>query len=54
MAGLLGSESPFTAIDRRLEAFAAERRAQFRWQMGVMPGGFGAMLGDMALGFHWL
>jgi hypothetical protein len=49
-----GRESPFTAIDRGLEAFAPEHRAPFRWLMGIMLGGFGAMLGVMALGFHWL
>jgi hypothetical protein len=42
-------------------ALAAEHRADFRWLLGVMLAGFatmlgafGAMLGVMAHGFHWL
>jgi hypothetical protein len=31
-----------------------DQRADFRWLLGVMLGGFGAMLGVMAHGFHWL
>src|SRR5437773_1013121 len=51
----------FEAIDRRIDALTSEHRADFRWQLGVMLGGFatmlggfGAMLGAMAHGFHWL
>ncbi len=51
----------FDAVDRRFESMAAEHRADFRWLLGimlggfgVMLGGFGAMLGVMAHGFHWL
>jgi hypothetical protein len=51
----------FEAIDRRIDALTAEHRADFRWLLGVMLGGFatmlggfGAMLGAMAHGFHWL
>ena len=51
----------FDAVDRRFESLAAEHRADFRWLLGimlggfgVMLGGFGAMLGVMAHGFHWL
>ncbi len=48
-------------IERRIDALAAEQRADFRWLLGTMLGGlaamlggFGAMLGVMAHGFHWL
>ncbi len=44
----------FEVIDRRIDALASEHRADFRWLLGVMLGGFGAMLGVMAHGFHWL
>ncbi len=48
-------------IERRLDQIAADQRADFRWLPGVMLGGFsvilgsfGAMLGVIAHGFHWL
>jgi hypothetical protein len=41
-------------IDRRLGSVLAEQRSHFRWLLGIMLGGFGAMLGVMAHGFHWL
>lgn len=41
-------------IERRVDAVAAEQRADFRWLLGIMLGGFGALLGVMAHGFHWL
>ena len=48
-------------FERRLDMHAAEQRAEFRWLLGVMLAGlttllgaFGAMLGVMAHGFHWL
>ncbi len=51
----------FEAIDRRIDTLTSEHRADFRWLLGVMLGGFatmiggfGAMLGVMAHGFHWL
>lgn len=31
----------------------SESRSDYRWQMGLMLGGIGAMLGVMAHGFHW-
>ena len=58
---LAAMEGRFTAIDRRFDALASEQRADFRWLIGVMLGGFaatiggfGALLGVMAHGFHWL
>jgi hypothetical protein len=33
---------------------AAEHRGNFRLLLGMILGGFGAMLGAMAHGFHWL
>ncbi|HTW72377.1 MAG TPA: hypothetical protein VME47_21020 [Acetobacteraceae bacterium] len=58
----------FGGIERRLDvqaaelrALAAEHRAEFRWLLGAILGGFttllgaiGAMLGVVAHGFHWL
>lgn len=52
-------------IERRQDVLArelrVERRADFRWLLGIMLGGFtmmpglpGALLGVMAHGFHWL
>ncbi len=44
-------------IERRMDAVSAEQRADFRWLLGIMLGGFGASchrLGIMAHGFHWL
>lgn len=48
-------------LERRGEAQAAEQRTEFRWLLGIMLGGFtavlgafGAMLGVMAHGFRWL
>lgn len=48
-------------LERRMDAFATDQRADFRWLMGAMLGGFaamlggfGALLGVMARGFHWL
>ena len=48
-------------IERRVDmqaadirALAAEHRSDFRWLLGTLLGGFGAMLGVMAHGFHWL
>ncbi|HTW72378.1 MAG TPA: hypothetical protein VME47_21025 [Acetobacteraceae bacterium] len=48
-------------FERRLDMQAAEHRTEFRWLLGVMLGGFttllgafGAMLGVMAHGFHWI
>ncbi len=47
-------ERRFDAMERRFDALTAEHRADFRWLLGIMLGGFGAMLGVMAHGFHWL
>jgi hypothetical protein len=49
-------------FERRLDLFGATHRSDFRRLPGVMlaagcttlPGAFGAMLGAMAQGFHWL
>ena len=48
-------------IERRMDAMSADKRADFRWLLSIMLGGFGAMLGGfsavlgiMAHGFHWL
>ncbi len=48
-------------LERRMDLLAADQRADFRWLLGVMLAGFttllgafGAMLGVMAHGFHWL
>jgi hypothetical protein len=48
-------------IERRMDMLSATQRADFRWLVGIMFGGFSvtiagftAMLGVMAHGFHWL
>jgi len=37
-----------------LERIEREQRADFRWLVGIMLGGFGALSTVMAHGFHWL
>ena len=44
----------FERLDRRIDALTMTYRADFRWLLGIILGGFGAMLGVMAHGFHWL
>lgn len=51
----------FDTLDRRIDVLAATQRADVRWTLDVMFGGFSAtiagfaaMLGVMAHGFHWL
>jgi uncharacterized protein YhaN len=46
--------SHFDTLDRRIDGLALEHRRDTRWVLGIMLGGFGAMLGVMAHGFHWL
>ena len=48
-------------LERRFDRFETQQRAEFRWVLGVMLGGFatmlgafGAMLAAMAHEFHWL
>ena len=41
-------------VERRMDAFMAEQRAEFRWLLGIFLAGFGAILGVLAHGFHWL
>jgi hypothetical protein len=48
-------------LERRLDLLAADQRADYRWLLGIMLGGFATMLagfagllGVMAHGFHWL
>ncbi|MBN9562627.1 MAG: hypothetical protein J0H14_18150 [Alphaproteobacteria bacterium] len=48
-------------VERRLDTLASDQRADFRWIVGIMLGGFVAVLGAfagllgvMAHGFHWL
>ncbi len=47
-------ERRFEASDRRFEALMAEYRSDLRWLLGIMLGGFSALLAVMAHGFHWL
>jgi hypothetical protein len=53
-------ERRIDALERRFDSLATEQRADFRWLIGIMLGGFGTMLGGfgatlaiMAHGFHW-
>ena len=48
-------------LERRIDLLAAAQRSDFRWLLGIMLAGFttmlgafGAMLGVIAHGFHWL
>jgi len=47
-------ERRLDSMDRRIDTVITDQRADFRWLLGIMLGGFGAMLGVMARGFHWL
>ena len=47
-------ERRLDSMDRRIDAVVTGQRADFRWLLGTMLGGFGAMLGVMAHSFHWL
>jgi hypothetical protein len=54
-------ERRLDVVDQRFDVLAASQRADFRWLVGIMFGGFSAtiagfatMLGVMAHGFHWL
>jgi hypothetical protein len=42
------------SMGRRIDGVVTDQHADFRWLVGIMLGGFGAMLGVMAHGFHWL
>lgn len=46
-------DRPFEEIERRPDSIVHEHRADFRWLIGAMTAGFGALLGVMAHGFHW-
>ena len=41
-------------IKADLRDLRSESRSDYRWQMGLMLGGFGALLGVVAHGFKWL
>ena len=41
-------------IKADLRDLRSESRSDYRWQMGLMLGGFGALLGVVAHGFHWI
>jgi hypothetical protein len=45
-------ERRLDSMDLRIDAVVTDQRADFRWLLGIMLGGFGAMLGVMAQGFH--
>ena len=60
-ATLARIERRLDSMDRRIDGLGATQRADFRWLVGIMFGGFSAtiagfatMLGVMAHGFHWL
>jgi hypothetical protein len=44
----------FEGLDRRIDALTMTYRADFCWLLGIILGGFGAMLGVMAHGFRRL
>jgi uncharacterized damage-inducible protein DinB len=41
-------------IEQRLDRAEASTRADYRWVLGIMLGGFAGLLGVMAHGFHSL
>ena len=43
-----------TDMQAGFAAQRAESRADYRWLLGIMLGGFGALLAVMAHGFRWL
>lgn len=47
-------DSRFDRMDARLDRMVSDQRADFRWVLGIMLGGFAGLLGVMARGFHWL
>jgi hypothetical protein len=54
-------ERRLEGLERRIDAVNSEQRADYRWLLGIMLGGFATMLGGfagllgvMAHGFHWL
>jgi hypothetical protein len=42
------------SLDRRMLALEAAQRADFRWLVTIMLGGYASLLGVMAHGFHWI
>jgi tetrahydromethanopterin S-methyltransferase subunit G len=53
-AGIERIDRRLEGLERRIDAVNSEQRADYRWLLGIMLGGFAAMLGVMAHGFHWL
>jgi len=47
-------EQAVRTMTASLERIEREQRADFRWLVGIMLGGFGALSTVMAHGFHWL
>ncbi len=54
-------ERRLDSLEQRMASFGREQRSSFRWLLGIMlgeftamPGGFGALLGVMTHGLHWL
>ena len=44
----------FADLRAEIRDLRSESRSDYRWQMGLMLGGFGALLGVVAHGFHWI
>lgn len=48
-ASLERIERRFDAVERRTDTLVADQRADFRWMLDIILGGFGTMLGASAL-----
>jgi hypothetical protein len=44
----------FADLRTEMRLIRTDARSDFRWMLGIMLGGSGALLGIMAHGFHWL
>jgi hypothetical protein len=44
----------FADMRTEMRLIRTDARSDFRWLLGIMLGGSGALLGIMAHGFHWL
>jgi hypothetical protein len=41
-------------LSGQIRELRTTQRADYRWLLGIMLGGFAGLLGVMARGFHWL
>jgi hypothetical protein len=51
---LIEMRADMRELRAEMRALRAEARSDYRWLLSIMLGGFAALLGVMAHGFHWL